>query len=46
MPPEVAADGVRLQKLIAAAGVASRRAAEALMRELKDALDGVALAGI
>ena len=40
MPPEVAADGVRLQKLIAAAGVASRRAAEALMREGRVTVNG------
>ena len=40
MPPGAAADGVRLQKLIAAAGVASRRAAEALMREGRVTVNG------
>ncbi len=33
-------DGVRLQKIIAAAGVASRRAAETLMREGRVTVNG------
>ena len=37
-------EGVRLQKLIAVAGVASRRAAEALMREGRVTVNGVVIA--
>ena len=40
MRPSAARDGVRLQKLIAAAGVASRRAAESLMREGRVTVNG------
>jgi pseudouridine synthase len=38
--PPAAPDGVRLQKLIAAAGIASRRAAESLMREGRVTVNG------
>ena len=40
MNPPAAPDGVRLQKLIAAAGIASRRAAESLMREGRVTVNG------
>jgi len=39
-PPADAPDGIRLQKIIAAAGVASRRAAEALMRDGRVRVNG------
>ena len=41
MTPLAATTGVRLQKLIAAAGVSSRRAAESLMREGRVTVNGV-----
>ena len=40
MRPPAGTDGVRLQKLIAGAGVASRRAAETLMREGRVTVNG------
>ena len=39
-------EGVRLQKIIAAAGVASRRAAETLMREGRVTVNGVVVSAL
>lgn len=47
-PPDVSAGGtpVRLQKIIAAAGVASRRAAEDLIRQGRVSVNGVTVTGL
>ena len=44
--PPAGASGVRLQKILSAAGVASRRAAEELMREGRVTVNGVVVTGL